>query len=201
MKRIETKVLFHPSMNGALMTNPQGKTNSQKYFEALDVLAKLKEKNDTLDGKLKIQISEINSLEDEKENEVPVRKNAKSPAEKYRLAVANKTKTQQDIFEISEKINEQEIKIAELEKVKDIPTLSATCKKLLKSMANEMRYHRKKRIDNKYTKKGTIQEDESIEIYSDFKGESYENNKQRMQNDYFDGEWDIEIRNSNNEIE
>ena len=95
----------------------------------------------------------------------------------------------------AEKIEKLKAEIERLEPIKDEVLLSATAKKFLKTMAIEIRYGRKKRMENKYTKKGNLTEDASIELYSELKGEWYENNKQRKENDFFTGEWDIEIKN------
>lgn len=100
----------------------------------------------------------------------------------------------------AEKIEKLKSEIERLEPIKDEVLLSSTAKKFLKTMAIEIRYGRKKRMENKYTKKGNLTEDASIELYSELKGEWYENNKQRKENDFFTGEWDIEIKSKESKV-
>jgi hypothetical protein len=150
MKKIETKVIFRCSGLGKIMTSPQGKTNAQKYADALESLAK-----------------------------------AEAELEKC-SATALKTREK-----LEAKIPKLKAEIVELEKVKDEILLSKTCRDYLKTMAIEIRYNRKKRIVNKYVKKGLAVEEQSIELYSEFKGEALDNNKERLENEFFTGETDL----------
>lgn len=150
MKRIETKVLFRAHAIGKIMTDAQGKSNKEKYYEALKSLEKTKE-------------------DLEKCSEKAIKTREKLEAKEIKLI--------------------QEIK--ELEAVKDKIQLSKTCRDLLKTMAIELRYNRRKRMVNKYVKKGKAVEDESIEIYSEFTGEFLEKNTERKNNDFFTGECDL----------
>lgn len=99
-----------------------------------------------------------------------------------------------------ERIEKLKAEIERLEPIKDEVLLSSTAKKYLKTMAIEIRYARKKRMENKYTKKGNLTEDESVELYSDFTGQWHENNKVRKENEIFTGEWDIEIQDKNGKV-
>lgn len=201
MKRIETKVLFRCHGLGQLMSNPIGRSNEEKYVDAVEKLEKAEIALAALEEKLTKSKAQLVTLEAGKDNEVPERKNGKSPAQKY-------VDTQKDIEAIDEKILMaiQKKCVANVNKVnaelvKDEVLLSATAKKFLKTMAIEIRYNRRKRMTNKYVKKGLAVEDESIRLYSELKGEFLENNKKRKSNEFFTGEWDIEIENSKKEIE
>lgn len=200
MKKIETKVLFRCSGLGQINTNPVGKTNAQKYEDGLEALDKAKQKEQEAKDKSLEAKTKRDALEPEKENDVPARKNSKSPKEQYMAADAEFIKRLDNYREASEKVKDLESKLAELEKTKDIPTLSSTCRKYLKTMAIEIRYNRKKRMENRYTKKGLAVEDESIAIYSELKGEAFENNKVRDNDEFFTGEWDIEVQNKDGRI-
>lgn len=93
----------------------------------------------------------------------------------------------------AKKIEGLKIKITELEKVKDVVKLSASCRKYLKTMAIEIQYKRKKRMTNKYIKKGIAVENASIELYSEWKGYHLDNNTKRVSNDFLTGETDLEF--------
>lgn len=160
MKKIETKVLFRCSGLGKIMTSPQGKTNAEKYAEALASLAKTE-------------------ADLEKCSETAVKTREK----------------------LEEKIPKLKAQIEELEKVKDEILLSKTCRDYLKTMAIEIRYNRRKRMLNKYVKKGLAVEEQSIEIYSEYKGEALDNNKERVENEFFTGETDLNWLNSLGEVD
>lgn len=160
MKKIETKVLFRPHLMGQIMTNPQGKTNAQKYADAVEALEKT-----------------IKDLAATGEKAIKTREKLEAKADKL-------TK-----------------EIEELAKVKDEVLLSKTCRNALKTMAIEIRYKRRKRLENKYVKKGLLNEDDSTELYSEWKGEFLEQNKTRRQNEFFTGETDLEFLDEAGEIE
>lgn len=153
MKRINTEILFRPSGLGQIMTEPQGKTNLEKYNDAKASLDKAKADLD--------KCSET----------------------------AIKTREK-----LAEKIAKLKKEVPELEKVKDEIQLSKTCRKYIKTMAIEIRYNRRKRLENKYVKKGNEQEAESTELYSEWKGEKLDQNTERIKNDYFTGEIDLRFR-------
>ncbi len=200
MKRIETPILFNCSLFGLLMTNPVGKTNAQKYIDAVEAVAKAVAAKQEAAAKWQAATDLADELEKDKDNEVPTRKNSKSPAQKYIDArQSEETAAMKDEAAYDKLVKAIEAK-EQAEKVKDVPVLSATAKKVLKTIAIAIRYNRKKRIENRYTKKGSAVEDESILLYSEYKGEAFENNKKRSVNDYFTGEWDIEIKNRKGKI-
>lgn len=164
METIKTVVLFRPSTLGQLMTNPVGKSFKEKYMEQL---AKVQE--------IHKQLEEVKEWENDHEVK---RKGQKSPAQKYK--------------EIRNKLEKEDAKLPELkDKAEGEIYLSETAKKMLKAMVAEIRYGRKKRLQNKYVKKGLAVENASLELYSEFKGEEFSKNPKRKTNDYFTGEVDI----------
>jgi hypothetical protein len=201
MKRIETKVLFRPHVLGQFMTEPQGKNNTQKYAEALEALEKAKAAEELAAIKKAEAKAEAVDLEPGKEDETPIRKGGKSPAQKYRDAVTNGAKIVERHKVAKEKREKAEILVKELELVKDEVLLSRSCIKALKTVAIEIRYKRRKRLDNKFIKKGSVNEPDSTELYSEWKGEHLEQNKTRRQNDYFTGETDLEFLDVLGDIE
>jgi hypothetical protein len=160
MKKIETKILFRAHAAGKIMTEAQGKSNKEKYFEALKSLEK------TNEDVLKCS-----------EKAIKTREKLEAKADKLVL------------------------EIEELEKVKDKIQLSKTCRDYLKTMAIELRYNRRKRMVNKYVKKGKAVEDDSILIYSEFTGEYLEKNTERINNDFFTGECDLNFMDVDNSCE
>lgn len=73
---------------------------------------------------------------------------------------------------------------------KDDP-LGETCKShLMECFISEM-YGRKKDITSKYTEKGTLQEEESITLYSLVTSKFHKKNKETIENDYFIGTPDL----------
>ena len=69
--------------------------------------------------------------------------------------------------------------------------ISETTKKALLKIWIELKYNRRKSIQNKYLEKGILQEEESITLYSSVKKDFLVNNKARMSNDFITGEWDV----------
>lgn len=78
-----------------------------------------------------------------------------------------------------------------LEDVKDLPHLPETCKKQMRSKMIEIKFNRFKEIETKYMRKGKEVEEAGITLYSLIQNKIFENNKIRVQNDYFSGEIDI----------
>lgn len=192
MNRIEQSILFRCHILGKAMTNPQGKTNAQKYAEAAEAEQKKLEAMEAAMAKKEANEKLIDDLEPGKDNYVSARKNTKSPAEKYNEALGVRQVLNDKLDLANQKLEEARRKTSELWLMKDVPTLSKEFRNVLKTMAIEIRYGRRKRMDNKYLKKGRAVEDASIALYSELKGEFYENNKIRKSNKWFTGEWDVE---------
>lgn len=66
-----------------------------------------------------------------------------------------------------------------------------TCKKKLLEIWVEETYGREKEFTNKYMEKGTVQEEESITLYSLVTNTFYKKNKETITNDYFVGTPDL----------
>jgi len=151
MKKIETKVLFRCHGLGQIMTNPQGKSNLEKFVEAKENLAKYQKE--------------------------------------YQAIVNKETKTAQNKLIQIEKTKQV---VKGLELVKDEVILSTTCRKFLKTMAIEIRYKRRKRMNNKYIKKGKYGEPIAVDEFSEYKGQELIKNTGRIENEYLTGETDID---------
>ena len=78
-----------------------------------------------------------------------------------------------------------------MEEMKDLPHLTETAKKVMRSMMIRIKYKRYQDIDSKHMKKGRECEEAGITLYSLVMGKVFENNKERRQSDYFDGEIDL----------
>jgi len=71
------------------------------------------------------------------------------------------------------------------------PELGKGAKTSLRKMFKEIKYNRRKPLDNKYLTKGITQEEEAISFLSRHHGQWFENNKERRYSEYFQGECDI----------
>lgn len=133
-----------------LMTEPQGKTNLQRYTEAVQKLSDTQSKYAALktkDGKLGL---------------------------KY-------LKT----------MDELDLLIPELEKVKDEEVLSETCKSYLIQSYVLSKYGRVREVVTKQMVKGTITEDDAIKLFSVLEGKLYGKNTERIKNDFICGTPDL----------
>lgn len=92
---------------------------------------------------------------------------------------------------LKDRIEKYENQLEELKPMKNLPYLSATCKKALRQKMIEIKYRRRKEIESKYTTKGKECEEAGITLYSLIKGKIFENNKDRFCNDYYTGEHDL----------
>lgn len=101
---------------------------------------------------------------------------------------------------IQERIAKLENEIQVAENLKDLPHLSEGTKTHLRKKMIEIKYNRRKEIENKFMTKGKDCEEEAITLYSILKGRVFENNKDRVNNDYYSGEIDLAWRNKKGEI-
>ena len=200
MRRIEAEILFRPHYLGELKSAPRGKTNQQIYNDAKAKAEKLETLTGELMAKIQLLSVEIKELEPEKENETPKRKGSKSPKEKYLELLQKQAglieKKEGVLFELEEAKKALEV----AEQKKDKITLSETAKKRLRTIAIEIKYKRRKRLLNKYVRKGLLKEDEGAEIYGEFLGESLVIEKERKKSDYFTGETDLRKYNKAGEV-
>lgn len=61
----------------------------------------------------------------------------------------------------------------------------------LKKLYREETYNRRKRLESKYILKGNLQEEEAITMYSMYINHPFHNNKERAENDWITGEYDM----------
>lgn len=200
MRKIEAEILFRPHYLGELITEPRGKSNGEIYRDAKAAAEKL----ETLVGELMAKNSllqiELKALEPERENETTTRKGAKSPKQKYLELLEKDGAMSQKIEDVLNKLEEAKKKLVEAEVKKDKIKLSESAKKRLKTVAIEIKFKRRKRLQNKYVRKGLLKEDEGAEIYSEFLGEALTIEKERKKSEYFTGETDLRKYNKAGEV-
>jgi len=68
---------------------------------------------------------------------------------------------------------------------------SLTCKRKLIEIFRQIKYDRYYSHSNKYTEKGTKMEEDGISLYCKVKGIFVKKNKERIKNEWFNGEPDI----------
>lgn len=69
--------------------------------------------------------------------------------------------------------------------------LSETCKQALIEMFIARRFQRHKDISNKYIEKGLMVEEDAVTLYSRLEGKFFKKNKDRIHNEYINGEPDL----------
>lgn len=145
-------LLLRSSSQGAFMTNPKGKSNLEKYNEAVSNYAKYQQ-----------------DYADMKNKETKTAKNKQAQIEKTKQLVKD------------------------LSLIKDEQRFSQTCKTAMRKAYIGHYLNRRKSIDNKYTRKGKLVEEQAISIYSAVKGRYYEKNEIRLNNEEYliTGEPDI----------
>ena len=123
---------------------------------------------------------------------------------KYQAAIENMVKYKEEYSSLNPKTKGAEKKlqqiqktnslILELEPVKDEVLLSDTCIKTLVRVFAQERYSRYEELKNKYLDKGNAREDDSITVVSRVLKKPFKKNKERKFNEFFQGEWDLDIR-------
>lgn len=108
--------------------------------------------------------------------------------QEFKVLKNKKTKKAMSLLERAHKYC---VQLEVLRPVRHLPHLSEGVKKHLRNKMIELKYGRYKEFENKYTTKGKACEEAGITLYSLLKGRVFENNKTRIQNDYFSGEIDI----------
>lgn len=144
------KALIRCSALGQVMTDPRGKTDGEKYVDALEELA----------------------IEEAKYEQMPNKQ----------------LKTAQNKLD---KINKLKEYISELSKTKDEVILSETCKSYLIQTYALSRYGRIREVTTKQMVKGTISEEDAIQLFSILDGKLYNKNTDRISNDYICGTPDL----------
>lgn len=200
MRKIDAVILFRPHYLSELISKPLGKSNFEIYKDAQTKSEKTAEKLAIENAKKKALEDDLKALEVGKDNEIPTRKGSKSPKEKYLECQLKIEKQAEKVRELVAKVVEAEAELTKAEEKKDKITLSKSAKKRLKTIAIEIKYKRRKRLTNKYVKKGLLKEDEGAEIYSEFLGEALTVEKERKKSEYFTGETDLRKYNKAGEV-
>jgi hypothetical protein len=86
-----------------------------------------------------------------------------------------------------------------VDKRDNIQLLSGT-KTYLKKFRKNVKYHRRREFTSKYIKKGLANEEEAITMLSMLTGEWFENNTERVNNDWITGEYDVYVGDDINNI-
>jgi hypothetical protein len=94
---------------------------------------------------------------------------------------------------VKELTPKQKEKFDEYSAIEKDESLPVGVQNYLKKLYREEKYNRRKRLESKYVLKGIAQEDEAITMYSEYTGYAFINNKERINNDYITGEYDIYI--------
>lgn len=145
-----SKILIRCSAIGQIMTESRGKTNLEKYSDAVQLLKDEQGKYDAMPNKeLK---SAINKLE---------------------------------------KVKKVQLEVDELFKIKDVIELSDTCKTYLIQSYVLSKYGRVREVVTKQMVKGTISEDEAIELFSILENKYYQKNTDRISNGFIIGTPDM----------
>lgn len=145
-----SKTLIRCHALGSIMTEPKGKSNMEKYTDAIQSLEYTKgqyEKLKTKDGKM---------------------------GTGYII-----------------KMEELGIVIPQLELIKDEEILSESCKTYLIQSYVLSKYGRIREITTKQMVKGTISEEDSIQLFSHLEGVPYKKNLYRLSNDFISGTPDL----------
>lgn len=145
-----SKTLIRCHALGSIMSEPKGKSNMDKYLDAVQSMEYTKgqfEKLKTKDGKM--GTGYVSKMEDLK------------------------------------------VLIPELELVKDEEVLSESCKTYLIQSYVLSKYGRIREITTKQMVKGTISEEDSIQLFAHLEGKQYKKNPYRLSNDYISGTPDL----------
>lgn len=165
---------FRCSSLGALMTNPKGGGPKEKYLKAL---IDFDTKESSLREKIADVTGKINDTPEEKQKNKAYT-NLKERLVKYEsdLQVHLDSKSDLDVLETESKK----------------PFLSETCKKRLIEIYIKAWTGRDNQLVNKYIQKGLAVEEKSISLLSDVYDKYYTKNTERRNNDFIEGECDIE---------
>lgn len=148
-----------------IMKTGVGKTNLEKYEEAVIKHATLKEKTTIAREKL-LAIDEVR-------------------------APKGYSKQQDFLFAADERESKQKKLVEDLYKIKDIKTLSESAKTFLCDIYVSVKYGMRTEIKSKYLEKGNMMEEDAITLYSNLVGEFFVKNKERKSNEWIEGECDF----------
>lgn len=104
-----------------------------------------------------------------------------------RARYANINKETKTAKKLLSKIEGLEESIKELDKIKDEPFLSETCKGHLADKYVSIRYGRESDVESRYLKKGLLVEEDSITLYSRLKKQVFRKNEEQISNEFICG--------------
>jgi hypothetical protein len=159
--------LFHCSTLGLIMTDNREKSNLEKYNYMV-------QKRDDIFEKF----SKI-------EEDIATMKNTETKTF---------SKKMDTLENYTRKLDELNRNVDELYRIKDVFSLSDTCKSHLMDIFVSYKYGRTKDIKLKYWEKGLMNEEQSIDIYSFATNTYLEKNKVRKSNTYLTGEIDVPVK-------
>lgn len=81
------------------------------------------------------------------------------------------------------------------------PELPDTIKNHLIDLFASSKYGRREEIDSKYLRKGNEQENAAITLFTLQSGKYYKKNEERLSNDFFTGEWDLNAKDFSETID
>lgn len=177
-----SKFLFRSSGLSNIMTGSIGLSEPQKKELAL-----FRENEHKPNGLTDKQLQQLQDFH-YKEKLTPKQEETMDGLIKTAIEVKGLTPAQQEKY----------IEFSALENDKTLPKGVQT---YLKKLYREVTYNRRKRLENKYILKGNLQEEEAITMYSLYTGEIFMNNKERINNDFITGEYDMFSGHDINKIE
>lgn len=168
-----SKYLFRASGVAHIMTGATGLSEAQlKLIDDLE--ARKVTKKGLTDKQDALYMSLLNS--------------DKELTDKQNETLNDLSKKKDEVIGITEK---QQETLDDLIYKRDNKQLSTGAKSYLKRLYREVVYNRRKELVSKYINKGNTNEEDSITILSILDDTVYENNKERLYNDWLTGECDI----------
>jgi hypothetical protein len=166
------KFLFRSSGMANIMSGTVGLTKAQRL-----TLEDLKAKSVAVTGLTDKQQELLDSLND-KESLTDKQRSTMDELIKKKTEVKGLTPRQKETMD-------------ELSALEFDDTLPVGVQNYLKKLYRENKYNRRKRLESKYILKGNMQEEEAITMYSMYTGEVFFNNKERVNNKWITGEYDM----------
>lgn len=168
------KYLFRASSMYNIMSGTVGLTETEKSD-----LKELIDKENSVVGLTKKQEEELEELKS---------KDKLTDKQKEKIADYEDRKTRKKELTPNQKERKEEL----IKKDKD-KTLPQGVQTYLKKLYREETYNRRKRLESKYILKGNLQEEEAITMYSLYRKYPFLNNKERANNGWITGEYDMYI--------
>lgn len=169
------KFTFRASCIGKIMTEPQGKSNFDKWSDVNDKYLKANEKYN----------SDLIEVNEKIENTPPEKREQKT----YQNLKDKKAKIEESFVD---KVVSLKREADRLMKIRDEVQLSKTCISYLIQIYAEAKFNREYEIRSKYIDKGNQVEEKAIEMLSEIDGEFYVKNDVRKYDEFFEGECDVD---------